>query len=670
MYRTTDLGKLICALALGSALLGSISGQVPPNQRRPVQRPVPRPVQLQTQFKGIFEPVNYNQDLKLLDVFFVTAEEGWVSGATGTILHTTDGGKTWTPQLGGDPQAQGPDITRLFFLDRFHGWAQAYGHLYRTTDGQNWQEVGNDVRGHVFFISPFRGFSGYGDKIYDTSDGGVTWKEIFTCAAQAQIQGLTKQIRCGIDSIQFPSLRTGYGVGWSSELGGGVVVKSEDGGTRWRVVFIPAESGDQRSNTVFFLDENHGFVFRNTGMYQTTDGGNTWQGVAASLPRNDVPLKFADPEVGWVLAQLPASGMSRVTYTVDGGTHWVARDLHFPAEVYGFSLPQRDTAYIVGDHGMVYRYRIVPADYQVANMIAAPMMPGYDSQLNQDVATVRTAIGDLAAQMQKKLGIPVPTGIAGQNTSQNALQQTSLASGADSTQPSYQQATANVPGGAGTTQPGSQQSGPAVDTEGGFQQATSIQGQDPNQGGFQQSATTSTGVDPNQLGGFQQATAGGGVVASCCGDSLQNVQTAVGTLAADIPTFSGKFRNLNLITAGLQFVADLLQHASAVKQAFNNLRQAPDNRSATSALTALSNQVNGIPNNVNGGFVQDVSSAFPQPASAPTTVNGIAQPGTTMAQPTDQSAGMSQQAQSTQQQPQKKRSRWQLPQIPNIQIPH
>ncbi|MGH8285831.1 MAG: hypothetical protein ACRETT_08700, partial [Steroidobacteraceae bacterium] len=39
-----------------------------------------------TKLKGIWEPVNYSEDLELIDVFFVTPEIGYVSGAAGTIL--------------------------------------------------------------------------------------------------------------------------------------------------------------------------------------------------------------------------------------------------------------------------------------------------------------------------------------------------------------------------------------------------------------------------------------------------------------------------------------------------------------------------------------------------------------------------------------------------------
>src|SRR5438067_225502 len=73
--------------------------------------------------KGILEPVNYGQDIKLTDVFFTGIDEGWVAGEHGTILHTNNGGANWTAQVGGDPNNSEQAIGHLYFLDRSHGWA-------------------------------------------------------------------------------------------------------------------------------------------------------------------------------------------------------------------------------------------------------------------------------------------------------------------------------------------------------------------------------------------------------------------------------------------------------------------------------------------------------------------------------------------------------------------
>lgn len=65
-----------------------------------------------------------------------------------------------------------------------------------------------------------------------------------------------------------------------------------------------------------------------------------------------------------------------MTYTVDGGRHWISRSIPFPASVAAFSLVSRTSGYAAGEHGMVYRYRVVPVAYTSKGMLAAPAMPG------------------------------------------------------------------------------------------------------------------------------------------------------------------------------------------------------------------------------------------------------------------------------------------------------
>jgi len=63
-----------------------------------------------------------------------------------------------------------------------------------------------------------------------------------------------------------------------------------------------------------------------------------------------------------------------MTYTTDSGQHWITRDIKFPSAVEEFSIVAPDCGYVVGAHGMVYRYRVVPLDYTSKGMLAAPAM--------------------------------------------------------------------------------------------------------------------------------------------------------------------------------------------------------------------------------------------------------------------------------------------------------
>lgn len=68
-------------------------------------------------------------------------------------------------------------------------------------------------------------------------------------------------------------------------------------------------------------------------------------------------------------------GQRNMGFTIDGGKHWNSREFNFPTHPRAYSLLRRDRAYVVAEHGMIYRYRVVPVEYTSKGMLDAPMMP-------------------------------------------------------------------------------------------------------------------------------------------------------------------------------------------------------------------------------------------------------------------------------------------------------
>jgi len=332
-------------------------------------------------FKGYFEPVNYAEDAEISDVWFVDANTGWACGDLkaaaaeegGFIINTRDGGKTWKLQMG-DPHSATRKVARLFFLDATHGWATQNGSkLLRTTDGENWETVGNGSPGWALaFVSPQIGFHIEGERLLMTTDGGASWKEHYQCQAKVEVDGLPHDETCHLQAIAFPTPTVGYAV--SSEVSdkSSVVVKTTDGGKTWNVAsFIPQSTG--LDNSLGFADENTGFVMTyQSKLMATYDGAKTWHGMPTSVPGGRPRIEFANP-TGWTIEG------KTWAYTTDGGKHWTSRDVAFPTDVVAFSLARSDRGYVVGDHGMIYRYSVVPSEYSAPHGINAPVMPGGNS---------------------------------------------------------------------------------------------------------------------------------------------------------------------------------------------------------------------------------------------------------------------------------------------------
>ena len=346
-------------------------------------------------YKAIWEPINYPADIQLNYVYFATEKRGWIAGTGngsqgGVLLATTDAGAHWQVQLG-DPGSADPAYEHLYFLDAKHGWAvQDARKILRTSDGSNWEEVGSFPQFHPFqgykFTSQQTGYeiAGYpgSGSIFSTQDGGRSWKEDFKCVTQLQVQGLTKRLGCSFTDLSFPSPQVGYAVGGGYNGGFAVIAKTEDAGASWRMIF--ASTNVETVRSVFFTDEKHGVVrLGDNKIFATEDGGQTWRGMPAQARG---PLRFADPQVAWSCDQRTCA------ITTDGGEHWTSHDVRLPEYIRDFSVARRDRVFLVGSHGMIYRYRVVPSDYRAKLIAAAPLVPGYGTELTTQLSGMEAKV--------------------------------------------------------------------------------------------------------------------------------------------------------------------------------------------------------------------------------------------------------------------------------------
>lgn len=531
-------------------------------------------------FKGIWEPISYPDDIHFFDAFFVTADEGWVAGgaseiAGGILLHTIDGGDHWEVQYG-DPLSSERAITALRFLDTAHGWAvqrtNGASRLLHTRDGKLWIAVGTinvNLRDYMF-TSETTGVALSGNVIEATGDGGRTWRQVFPCTAKVQVNGLTQNVLCQWQRLQFVNPTVAYAIARSQAPSPILfLAKSMDGGASWsmKTQELTGDPGD-----AFFLDEVTGYVRAggpDTGqVFKTTDGGHTWTGVAAAPGKR---IQFADPEVGW------AVNYRKVSFTTDGGNHWNSREYPFPAMTWAFSLPRRDRGYVVGEHGMIYRYRIVPVEYTGKGMIPAPLLSGLDPALDVQLQQLASQVQQLA----KTAGVQ-PMDFTQETTG-------SFNVGAPTAGATFAGA---IPGCSAGGMPGanvgignSAQSSstynaagvPSPPTSSGFVQDTSIP-----------SGATAGSSQSGGTPAFTQDT----TAATATVTSISNT----------VPQFVDKYRNLNVMSTGVQTAMEMPATVLCLKHSFQALKNVKDPQSAAAAIMNIQGQMFGLVHMVRAAF--------------------------------------------------------------------
>lgn len=287
---------------------------------------------------------NSNTDASFRAVCAVSESIGWVGGSKGTILHTTNGGKTWEPKR--IPATETLDFRDIHAFDAYTALAMSAGEaaegkarMYRTTDGgRNWQLVFQTFQKGVFldgldFWDATHGLC-FGDpvdgKFYllSTDDGGKTWREVPRTAFPPMLPGEAAFAASGTSVVVLKNSR----LAWIGTGGGPFarVFRTADRGRTWQVAQTPMPAG--ASSGIFglrFWSEKNGVAVG--GNYQaerdstfnvlrTEDGGKTWQPTGPMRPGG---LKEGVAVEG---KRLVAVGPSGTGVSMDFGKTWQRLD--------------------------------------------------------------------------------------------------------------------------------------------------------------------------------------------------------------------------------------------------------------------------------------------------------------------------------------------------------
>jgi photosystem II stability/assembly factor-like uncharacterized protein len=250
------------------------------------QAPRMPPVAWQPQTSGV--------TVRLRGVSAVSALVAWASGANGTVLRTTDGGRTWTPRP--VPGAETLDFRDIDALSERVAYALSIG-------------------------------PGAASRIYKTSDGGEHWT----------LQLQNRDPKAFLDAMAFADET--QGVAYSDSVDGRLVIlTTANGGREWERVgddrLPPALSGEgafaASGTNVALIGREHAWIGTSVSrVLQSADGGRTWTATATPVATGEATgifsIAFRDLRHGVVVGgnyRKEADAVDNVAITADGGATW------------------------------------------------------------------------------------------------------------------------------------------------------------------------------------------------------------------------------------------------------------------------------------------------------------------------------------------------------------
>ena len=266
----------------------------------------------------------------------VSPQVVWATGTGGTVIRTTDSGRTWTALE--VPGAGELDFRDIDAVDARTAYVLSIGNgdasrIYKTADaGRTWTLQFQNADPRAFFDAmAFRdarhGFA-VGDAVdgklvvIRTEDGGAHWTPVGGLPAALEGEGA---FAASGTNIAIAGKHVWIGTSKSR------VFRSADGGITWSVTPAPLPTSESAGIfSVAFAAERHGIAVggdyksetvAKDNAVMTADGGATWTLVKG--------LSGYRSAVVWIggsgaAARLIATGPSGTDYSLDGGVTWTA----------------------------------------------------------------------------------------------------------------------------------------------------------------------------------------------------------------------------------------------------------------------------------------------------------------------------------------------------------
>ncbi|GAB4365761.1 MAG: hypothetical protein Kow0042_05190 [Calditrichia bacterium] len=222
-------------------------------------------------------PELYSRD----NVFFLNENEGWIVGtisSVSVVLHTTDGGQTWTVQYNDSTDFS---MYNIGFFNSNVGWiVGSKGVIWNSIDGGNtWNDqtpgiTTKSLNGIGIVDANTVYVSGDDGTMLKTTDGGATWVD----QTIASLSSSDLDIVYAFNANQVLTI---------SNSNDGMAAYTSDGGTTWNTTSLPYPPGGISQRTYCCTGEPGGTAYAggyHGNVFKTTDYGQTWTNVATFWP--------------------------------------------------------------------------------------------------------------------------------------------------------------------------------------------------------------------------------------------------------------------------------------------------------------------------------------------------------------------------------------------------
>lgn len=273
-------------------------------------------------------------------VFFVNELEGWAVGANGVILHTTDGGLTWTAQTASPQFPPAKDENSIAFKDTNCGWSVGEGNKksaqWTNNGGLTWGLTEKNRTGDLYAVTydhaSLGWFAGQGGEIWAIDCSGV-----ITDRTSATV---TRDL-FGIDMV---SGSTGWVVGDN-----GTIARTTNAGVTWALQTV-TNTADLFA--AYFPNASSGWVVGATGMiWRTINGGTNWTRQYVTATQTLRSVSFSDATTGWITGD---GGV--VLRSIDAGASWQPFPVPTTGNLLGVYFSDPTHGWIVGANGLLLRF--------------------------------------------------------------------------------------------------------------------------------------------------------------------------------------------------------------------------------------------------------------------------------------------------------------------------